>query len=358
YAMSDLVLGLRWVNENIASFGGDPANVTLMGCSAGSYMSSFLMASPHAKGLFHRVIAESGAKFSPGLNATLAPLSESEERGLSFARRLGASNLAELRAMSADTIVATQQATGSGDMALPGTDGYWLPLDTYTAAEKGYYADVPLLTGSSLNEATIFPTTWKPLATPEAMRALAEKEAPGNAPEFFRYYPANTPAEALRSAVNWSTDVGFAHGNYALAKINTERGQPTYVFRNALPAAGELAKRAGGAFPPEMMRGMHCGENIYAFGNLERGQGKLSGDAITEADRELQDLLTSYWTNFAKTGNPNGGSLPHWPRYDLERMEALTIDKPAQVQRAPDGERLRFFDQLTEERRKRETAQK
>lgn len=305
YGLLDQLEALKWVHNNIAAFGGDPANVTIFGESAGSFSVSAQMASPLAKGLFQRAIGESGAAFhSGGLSfESLAAREEKDSKLMS--EKLGANTLAELRAIPAEKLLETFAPPKSRGFDFgPDIDGYFLPEPVPAIFAAGRQNDVALLAGWNHDEGS-FEIAFSPQKpTAETMKANAEKDFGPKADEFLRLYPTDA-AHIARSAEDFASDRFIAFSTWDWIEAQSKTGKrPIYRYRfdQAPPQSDPKAPQLGA---------YHSAEIEYVFGQLD----SKPGVAWRQEDRDLSSAMQEYWTNFAKTGNPNGPGLPQWPSY-------------------------------------------
>jgi para-nitrobenzyl esterase len=305
YGLMDMIAALRWIKANIAAFGGDPANVTIFGQSAGAWAVSLLMASPLADGLFERAIGESGGTFKPpNAPGGLSELKAAERDGQLLATKLHARSLSELRSLPAKSVIAS----GEAGVII---DGYVIPEDTYSTFLAGRQSHVPLLIGSTANEGD---DLVRPVPAPEYIKTIEAQTGPG-AERILSAYPAHDDREAAASQRWLRTDYFFGWEAWTWARLQAKTGEsPVFAYyflhRPAYPQE-----------PPYSSWGVpHTAELFYVFQHFEQTW------KWTEADRRLGEVVSSYWVNFARTGNPNGPGLPLWQPFDSREARFLYID--------------------------------
>ena len=330
WGLLDMIKGLHWVHDNIAQFGGNPANVTIMGHSAGAMAVSNLLASPLARGLFQRAIAESGSSFAPPQTAPgqaggmLSALAYAEAGDSAWLGTLGAHTLAEARALPAGAIDAGQRAPGAPRFA-PVADGYVIPGDQYALWQARRFADVPVLVGTNSLESAAF--GGKPVTAAQFEQQVRAQYG-AHAGPVLAAYPHATDAQASLASKLLATDATFAWNGYTWARLQAANGPaPVYAYYFHWPTAQSPDGSPHGA------------EVALVFGNEDARR-----TAWTEADRALSRALHGYWVNFARNGNPNGPGLPQWPRFAANQPTVMELGAQTRPVALPMAARLAALD--------------
>lgn len=334
FGLQDQIKALAWVRDNIALFGGDPANVTLFGESAGAHAIGMLMTSPLARGLFHRAIGQSGAYWDSE-HGSISTKAEARARGQELSRRLGTVSIAELRAIPVKELHRSSRWNflldpGTTTFA-PSIDGFVLPEDPASVFERGEQIDVPLLGGWNADEHTYFVPRALPHRTPASFKnAGARQFGESRLSDFLKVYPATSRQTANRSAQLLIGDLVISEQTWEW--LGTHRAtSASQVFVYNYQHSSDYSPHP-----------VHSAEVSFVFGSINDHLDP-SRPRAGPSDEALSALMMSYWTNFARDGNPNGPGLPAWPAYEGPSSQVMRFGA-APGAAAEDGtERFRFI---------------
>jgi len=341
YAYMDQIAALKWVQQNIGAFGGDPNNVTIFGFSAGGVSVHSLMTIPAANGLFQKAISESGG----GRDGVLTgrPISKenadplynvsAETIGINFARKHGiegtdAAALAKLRALSVEEIVdGGQESDGQEGPRIysgPILDGKLVVETAETAYKAGRQARVPLMIGNC--SAEIGGSFVNASSSKEELFSLfGELEGEAKAA-----YDPDGKKEFAEVITKFNTDWVWAEPGRFTARAFVANGEPAYIYHfGYVPTPMKERMRYGAG---------HGSEVAYVFDNLMN----RDGTPVDPKDKELAKMMNTYWANFAKTGDPNGEGLPLWPNYNTQNEEILDIQSDGNPVGKPDPRKARL----------------
>jgi para-nitrobenzyl esterase len=306
YALMDQIAALNWVKKNIRAFGGDPDRVTIAGQSAGAAIVNCLLVSPLARGLFQGAVGESGSLVMENMILRMRSLKDAEKEGERIADKLNALNLKSLRALTADEL--EQKAAG---FYSPIVDGYVMPYSVAEAYKNKKQTHVPLITGWNGDEGFIMGISGKEAFAKQASVFGADSLL------FRKYFPSETDSESVASQITLGVDktIGLSQYRWALTQDENNNSKTfLYIFTRKPPAEGTM-KRFGA---------YHTAEIGYALHNLDSIHRKWQ-----PVDRRLEKLMSAYWVQFVKTGDPNISGLPAWGSFSGDNPRTMIFsDSP------------------------------
>ncbi len=297
YGLMDQIAALRWVRENIAAFGGDARNVTIFGQSAGAASVNYMMASPLARGLFDRAIAESG-----GSGSNLKPLSEAEAAGKAWGEKMGAHDLAALRALPVDKVWDGPVTT----TATQPVDGKVVVMSLDKAFESGQVAQVPYMAGANDREESLL--RWLPGFDTQWLKGLGDK-----GPGIVALYRADEADPARIAAKAWGEAFGAVPAR-AKVRARAAKGGTAFLYRYAYVPDAARGSVTGAGHDAEI-------EMVFANPDLRWKQSWSARDGA------MARTVQEYWINFARSGDPNGAGLPHWPAWRAGEAMQMNFER-------------------------------
>ncbi|MGA9294719.1 MAG: carboxylesterase family protein [Ignavibacteriaceae bacterium] len=331
YGLLDMIAGLKWIKKNIAAFGGDPDKVTIFGESAGGIAVSMLCASPLAKGLFEGAISESGGSFGP-TRLTIFPgenmktLAVAEHEGEQFAEKAGVTSIEELRKIPADSLV--RGGFGKG-LAWPIVDGYVITDDQYKLYEAGKFNDTPILVGYNSDEGASFMRIKEPEEYINSIKNRYGKFAD----DLIKAYPIDSNS-VPKTARDLMRDAAFGWHTWSWARLESKMGKSKvfYYYFDQHPDFPKGSPKYGYGSP-------HGQDVAYVFQHLNTEDPQIS-----KSDFDISDVMSTYWTNFAKYGDPNGEGIPEWKSFSDKNPVVMYFSQTPHMGSVPSAKSLKVLD--------------
>jgi para-nitrobenzyl esterase len=341
--MLDIVQALHWVKDNIAQFGGDPDNVTIFGQSGGGGKVCTLTAMPSAQGLFHKAIVESGASVHLG---SIADATVTRDKVLALLN-MKSVDMDKLRSLSTQDLNAASAKAGLLAF-MPVVDGKIVPFSPFDPVASPLSAQVPIMVGSTKDEATnVFLTdpTWQTMTDADLLKRVSASVGPEGAPQVIEMYrsaaPNDKPMHLWTSIV---TDQMFTHNSIVLAERKAaQHAAPVYMYKinwDSPVLGGKL-------------RSPHAVELPFVFDNVDVSAGLVGAGP---AQNQMAELMSRTFAAFARTGNPNVKGYPHWPVYTLDKRETFIYDIPPRVVSDPNTRYRAYWEAQAKDKSVRHDA--
>ncbi len=337
YGLLDMIAALKWVRKNINQFGGNPRKLTIFGESAGAIAVSMLCASPLAKDLFQGAISQSGGSFGPNRTTTypgenMKLLSLAEKQGLEYMKKAGAKSIEELRALPVERLPLGFGMPG----AWPIVDGYVIKDDQHVLYTKGHYNRTPVLIGYNSDEGASF----MPPKTPKDYIDNTQRRYGKFSKDLIQAYPIgenNVP----KSARDLARDAAFGWHTWAWANLQskTSKDKAYYYFFDQHTDFAKDSPKYGYGSP-------HAQDVGFVFGTFNPNDAYASS-----TDQKISETMMTYWTNFAKHGNPNGGSVPSWEAFSTKNPKVMYFQQHAFMGPVPAEKAMKVLDKYFEWRR-------